>query len=474
MIDTFAIRCSILRLALSGKLSEQKETDGTAKELLSRVTRINNEQDVGAPYQIPESWSWVKLGDLYKINPKVEADDNADAAFIPMDKISAGFDRSFTYETQIWEKASKNHTKFADEDVAFAKITPCFENRKSFIARDLPNGIGGGTTELIILRQKEMLPEYTYLLILDQRFINTGTASYKGSVGQQRVQSDVIKNYLIPVPPIAEQQRIVDRVQQAFTALDTIDELQTQYSDNLTVLKSKLIDAAIQGKLTEQLPEDGTAEELYQQIQEEKQALIKAGKIKKEKPLPAIKMNEIPFEIPANWKWCRVEDILLSIGSGKSIRCNESVPDDNTPGIIKVSAVTWGSFQENESKTCLSDSDWNEDYSIHSGDFLISRANTRKLVGACVIVDKIRKKLMLSDKILRITFSEKIDSQFMLKVMRSSILRNQIEAVATGTSDSMNNISQKEIRGFLIPLPPIAEQKRIVARLDQVLAMIEV
>jgi type I restriction enzyme S subunit len=188
LIDTFAIRCSILRLALSGKLSEQKESDGTAKDLLSRITRNNIDQEVGVPYQIPESWSWGKVGDIYKINPKVEADDNADAAFIPMDKISAGFDRSFTYETQRWEKASKNHTKFADEDVAFAKITPCFENRKSFIARDLPNGVGGGTTELIILRQKEMLPEYTYLLILDQRFINTGTASYKGSVGQQRVQ----------------------------------------------------------------------------------------------------------------------------------------------------------------------------------------------------------------------------------------------------------------------------------------------
>ena len=184
-----------------------------------------------------------------------------------MERISAGFDRSFSYVTQSWEQASTNHTKFADGDVAFAKITPCFENRKSFIAYGLPNGIGGGTTELIILRQNKILPEYTYYLLLDQRFISTGTSSYKGTVGQQRVQSKVIKNYLVPIAPYPEQQRIVERIEQAFSVLDTIDALQKQYTDNLAVLKSKLVDAAMHGKLTEQHIEDGTGNELYNQIQ---------------------------------------------------------------------------------------------------------------------------------------------------------------------------------------------------------------
>lgn len=200
MIDTFSIRCSILRLAFSGKLTNHSETEENASDLLSRISAKKNiEQTENTPYEIPDSWAWVRLSDLYKINPKVEAEDSAEAAFIPMERISAGFDRSFSFETQKWEQASKNHTRFADGDVAFAKITPCFENRKSFIAQGLPNGVGGGTTELIILRQSEMLPEYTYYLLVDQRFISTGKASYKGTVGQQRVQSEVVKNYLVPV-----------------------------------------------------------------------------------------------------------------------------------------------------------------------------------------------------------------------------------------------------------------------------------
>ena len=179
MIDTFSIRCSILRLAFSGKLTIQLEEDGSASNIFERIKSKKPVETIEeGPYQIPSSWVWARLSDLYNVNPKVEADNETEAAFIPMERISGGFNRTFSFKKQKWEKASKNHTKFADGDVAFAKITPCFENRKSFIAHDLPNGIGGGTTELIILRQREMVPEYTYFLILDQRFINAGTASY--------------------------------------------------------------------------------------------------------------------------------------------------------------------------------------------------------------------------------------------------------------------------------------------------------
>ena len=236
-------------------------------------------------------------------------------------------------------------------------------------------------------------------------------------------------------------------------------------------MQKSILQLAIQGKLVEQRPEEGTGEELFQQIQAEKQALIKTGKIKKEKPLPKITEDEIPFDLPESWNWVRLGQVMHSINTGKSLKCNEVIPQNNQPGIIKVSAVTWGTFQEDESKTCLSESCWVDEYSIQKGDFLISRANTKKLVGAAVIVKDISKRLMLSDKILRIEFPEDISKTYVLYCLRSPMLRQQIEAVATGTSDSMKNISQGNIKDLLIPLPSLAEQKRIVAKLEEILPL---
>ena len=298
MIDTLAVRNRILRLAFSGQLTERDNTDDSVDELLSRINpKVNIAQDSDTPYEIPASWAWVRLADLYTINPKVEADESIDAAFIPMERIDPGFEDSFTYEIQSWGKASKNHTKFQNDDVAFAKISPCFENRKSFVAKDLPNGIGGGTTELIILRQNEMFPKYTYYLVSDQRFINVGAASYKGTVGQQRVQSDVVKNYLVPVPSFSEQIRIVEKIESAFSILDIIDDYQQQYVDNVEQIRNKVIDAALHGELTEQLPEDGSSLDYLSCIEGFSE-------------ISAQEVLDKPYDLPENWTWCKFSQVV--------------------------------------------------------------------------------------------------------------------------------------------------------------------
>ena len=443
MIDTFTIRCNILHLAFSGKLTNQIKEEGTAKDILDLISNRKPLVSVeDGPYTLPDSWAWVRLKDLYKINPRIIADNDTEAAFIPMERISGGFDRSFTFEIQKWKKASKNHTKFEDGDIAFAKITPCFENRKSFIAQDLPNGIGGGTTELIILRQKEMLPQYTYYLVLDQRFISTGTASYKGVVGQQRVQSDVIKNYLVPVAPYSEQKRIVKKIEQVFSILDTIDELQAQYADNLTALKSKLIDAAIQGKLTEQLPEDGTAEELYQQIQEEKQKLIKEGKIKKQKPLPEIPDEEIPFDIPENWKWVRLGK-LISIESGRGLTASNMNPGD---------FPVYGG---------------NGIAGYHNCGFVPSKTIVIGRVGYyCGSVHITEKESWVTDNAFVTSYPEKhIDKYYLAYTLQHMKLGQNNNGAAQPV------VSGKKIYPLAFPLPPLAEQKRIVQKLEEILPL---
>ena len=238
-------------------------------------------------------------------------------------------------------------------------------------------------------------------------------------------------------------------------------------------LKNSILQLAIQGKLVEQRPEEGTAQELYAQIQAEKRRLIKAGKLKKEKPLPEITEDEKPFEIPDSWMWVRFGTLLHFIDTGKSFKCDEVPPNENQCGIIKVSAVTWGTFQENESKTCYSNDSWVEAYAIHPNDFLICRANTAALVGGCVIVDDISKRLMLSDKVLRLHYTNLVYPRYVLWVLRTPLARNQFGVAATGTSESMKNISQDTIRRLAIPLPPLAEQHRIVAKIKELLPLVD-
>lgn len=465
MIDTFSIRCSILRLAFSGKLSEQREADGTAKEMLLRISpKKSIEITEHTPYGIPDSWAWVRLADLYKINPKVDASGSTEAAFIPMERISAGFDRSFSFETQSWEQAAKNHTRFADGDVAFAKITPCFENRKSFIAQGLPNGIGGGTTELIILRQGEMLPEYTYYLLLDQRFISTGKASYKGTVGQQRVQSEVVKNYLIPVAPYAEQQRIAERIEQAFSVLDTIDALQAQYANNLTVLKSKLIDLAIRGKLTEQLPEDGTAEDLYIQVQEERKRQEKAGTIKAVDFSAGIDEMEKLFPVPENWKWARFGNLTYIVRGGSPRPIKEFITT-REDGInwIKIGDVEKGGKYICSTHEKIIPEGESKSRRVYPGDFLL----TNSMSFGRPYISQIEG--CIHDGWLLIHGLGGFDPDYLYYLLSSAYMYGQFTEKASGST--VDNLNIDKVKAAIIPLPPLAEQKRIVERLDQILAV---
>ena len=466
MIDTFAIRCNVLKLAFSGQLSQHEVEDVAIDDLLKRVNPNREiKQSEAGPYEIPENWAWVKLEDLYEINPKVEAADDTDAAFIPMERISAGFSDSFTFEVQKWSAASKNHTRFADGDVAFAKISPCFENRKSFIATGLPNGIGGGTTELIILRQKEMLPRFTYYVTLDQRFIHEGVASYKGTVGQQRVKSDVIKNYMVAVPPKEEQQRIIEKIESIFSALDTIDTLQSQYQDNLATLKSKIIDAGIQGKLTKQLPEDGNAEELYQQIQREKLALEKAGKIKKSKPLPPISDEEKPFDIPDNWKWVRLADVY-------EINPKVNADDNINAAFIPMERISAG-FDRSFSYVVQK---WSEASKNHTrfcdGDVAFAKISPCFENRKSFVVENLPNSLGGGTTELIILRQKLIDPLFTYYLILDE------RFIRLGLSTYKGTVGQQRIKNdvmfaYVFPLPPLAKQKRIVAKLEELLPLCE-
>lgn len=171
------------------------------------------------PFDIPDSWTWCRIKDIFLINPKNNAQDDIDAAFIPMEKIDATYLSSFTYSTKKWGEIKKGFTHFADGDVAFAKITPCFQNRKSMILRGLPNGIGAGTTELKVLRSygATIINEYLLFFLESSYFVDEAT--FKGTANQQRIISGYLENKLFPLPPLQEQQRIVDAVLSTWQVL---------------------------------------------------------------------------------------------------------------------------------------------------------------------------------------------------------------------------------------------------------------
>ena len=218
------IREEKLRLVKEGKLKKKDITDsvifrgddnGHYEKIDGQIVDIS--EDI--PFEIPDSWQWVRVKNLVRLNPKNEAEDNADAAFIPMGKISASYSSNFTFDTVRWKNIKKGYTHVADGDVAFAKITPCFQNRKSAIFKNLPNGIGAGTTELKVLRVYGETLNRSYLLYFleSPQFIEEAT--FKGTANQQRIVNGYLENKLFPLPPYNEQQRIVQRINELFAKL---------------------------------------------------------------------------------------------------------------------------------------------------------------------------------------------------------------------------------------------------------------
>lgn len=182
--------------------------------------------DGDLPFKIPDNWRWERIRNLFILNPKNNIDDNMIVSFIPMAMIDDGYTGDFTYEKKPWGACKKGFTHFADGDICFAKISPCFENRKSALFVGLNNGYGSGTTELYVLRRftEDLLPEYILSFIKSEFFINRGKNTFSGVVGQQRVDKDIILDTFIPVPSKQEQKKVYEKIQQAFNEIEMIED----------------------------------------------------------------------------------------------------------------------------------------------------------------------------------------------------------------------------------------------------------
>ena len=229
------LRSMILQLAVQGKLGTQDPSDEPASFILARARSFEDgkarKSDVtSSELPIPSGWIWTNLSQLGVVSPRNKLADDLEVAFVPMAAISTQYKAPLQPETRIWGKVKQGFTHLADGDIAMAKITPCFQNCKTTAIRDLKNGFGAGTTELHVLRPYSdcIVPNYAVILLRSPTFVAEGVSRMSGSAGQQRVPKEHFAESPFPLPPLAEQKRIVAKVDQL---LGLCDELAARQAD---------------------------------------------------------------------------------------------------------------------------------------------------------------------------------------------------------------------------------------------------
>ena len=447
--------------------------------------------DEEIPFDVPQGWEWCRVSSLFQINPKVVAEDNTTAAFIPMEAISAGYGSEFRYYEKEWGEIKSGYTAFADNDIAFAKITPCFQNRKSAIFEGLPNGIGAGTTELKILRTYgETINRWFVLYFLESPYF-IDEATFKGTANQQRIIVGYLENKLFPLPPLAEQERIVDKIGLVMPIIDKYSKSQ-ELLDKMNVelnecLKKSVLQEAIQGKLVPQIAEEGTAQELIEQIKAEKQKLVKEGKLKKSALNDSVIFKgddnkyweksedgavcideEIPFEIPSNWAWVRLDDICSFIHRGKSPKYS---PIKKYP-VVAQKCNQWAGFSIEKAKFIepKSITSYNDEYFLQDRDLMWNSTGLGTLGRMAIYYTILNPyELAVADSHVTVIrpYKTHIVSEYLYYYFASNTVQSVIEDKSDG-STKQKELATKTIKSYLVPLPPFVEQLRIVQKIKSV------
>lgn len=382
------------------------------------------------PYALPDGWKWVRLGKIYEVNPKIQADDNIEASFITMSDICPGIKSQFDFSIKKWGEIKKGHTQFANGDVAFAKISPCFENRKSMILDGLKNGIGAGTTELIVLRNPQIDNKYTFLFISSEEFIRHARNTYKGVVGQQRINLDFVKNYPMPLPPLSEQHRLVARIESLFAKLDAAKDKVQSVLDSHETRKAALLHEAFTGKLTAKWREERG--------------------------------------IPQSWKNGKLLDCLL-----EKPRNGYSPKAVNYPTKCKsmsLSATTDGIFKKEYYKYIDDEIPADSYLWLEPGDILIQRSNSLEKVGISAIYTGGTHEYIYPDLMMKLQVNNQNDPAYINYFLQRAETRAYFLSNATGIAGNMPKINQKTVSNTPVNYPSLTEQQEIVRILDRLLA----
>lgn len=480
------LKNAILQLAVQGKLVPQDPNDEPASELLKRI-KVEKERLIkeglvsidkkhtpspiaedDIPYDIPDTWCWVKFADIVTFysgkTPErhtAEYWNNGECTWVSIaDMVADGI----TVETK--EKI----TKTALSDCFSGKMSPAGTMIMSFkltIGKISVLGVDAVHNEAIIsifpFLDDATLKDYLFKVL---PLVANGGDS-KNAIKGKTLNATSLSNLMIPLPPLAEQQSIVAKIEELMPlveeygkAEERLTALNAEFPDKL---RKSILQQAIQGKLTERDPADEPASELLKRIRAEKERLIKEGKIKKEKPLPPITEDEMPFEIPDGWTWASIGETCANIQYGTS---EKSSPKG------RIAVLRMGNLQNGRidySNLVYSSNEYDiERCHLDFNDLLFNRTNSKELVGKTAIY-KAEIPAIYAGYLIRVT-PVVLNADFLNYVMQSQIFKDYCLAVKTDAI-GQSNINAEKLKRFVFPLPPLAEQQRIVNRVNELLAV---
>jgi len=492
------LKNSILQMAIQGKLVEQRPEDGTAEELYKQIQaekqalikagKIKKEKPLPEitedeiPFEIPESWKWVRLDDLV------------------IKEIKRGKSPTYVPKSSTLVFAQKCNTKAGYIDLGlslFLDETKLSKYPESEFMRDkdiVINSTGNGTLGRVGIyrdsdnpNQMPLVPDSHVTVIRANSVICTEYVFYglkyyqpymeklgSGSTNQTELSANIVRALLFPLPPLTEQKRIVAKIEELLPLIERYEKAWSRLEDfNKRFpgdMQKSILQMAIQGKLVEQRPEEGTGEELYQQIQSEKQALIKAGKIKKEKPLPEITEDEIPFEIPESWKWVRFSELMLSMSTGpfgsmlhKADYIENGIPLVNPANIVNGTIIPSSKMMvSEETRTRLNS------YILHSGMIVMGR---RGEMGRCAVITEKEDGWLCGTGSFFMEPVVCLFVDYLSRFFSTPYAKQYLGGESVGTT--MSNLNHAILSKMPVPLPPLAEQKRIVAQLEELLPLCE-
>lgn len=472
------LKASILKYAMQGKLVEQKPEDGTGEDLFCKMQQVSKpnknvtpivEEEI--PFDIPSSWKWCKFGELVdcsmgKTPPRAE----------PV------WWQNDIHWVSISDMKDYGHISYTKEMVSQKALEEKFGGISTKGTLLMSFKLTVGRTSILdidAVHNEAIISIYPYVdtenYFRDYLFyilpIVTQWGDSKNAIKGKTLNSKSIANLMIPLAPLNELQRIVAKIEELLpyvdryaAAYEKLEQFDAKFPEDM---KKSILQYAIQGKLVEQRPEEGTGEELYQQIQTEKQRLIKEGKIKMEKPLPEISEDEVPFEIPDSWRWCYVGD-LFNHNTGKAM--NSSAKKTDKPGAIRpfitTSNVYWNSFDFSVVKEMFFSDDEVERCTVTKGDILMCEGGA--YFGRTAIWNY-DYDICFQNHVHRLRPYQEIDLMFFYHIFFFYKNMNMMKAKGT----AMPGLSSITLHQMIIPLPPLAEQKRIIAKLEEILPLCE-